>query len=97
MWIQYQDEEGPLATPDDAIREFAVNVGRDRAEQAWLLTSYDTWVRNPFYCGPAVRHPEDDYFDYYEDEGDDVPRGTVEEDEGDDVPRGTSEDEDIPF
>lgn len=79
MWIQYQ--EGPLATPDDAIREFAVNVGRDRAEQAWLLTDYDTWVRNPFYSGPAVRHPEDDY---YEDEGDDVPRGTVEEDE--DIP-----------
>ena len=85
MWIQYQDDE-PLATPDDAIREFAANVGRDRAEQAWLLTDYDTWVRNPFYCGPAVRHPEDDYFDYYEDEGDDVPRA-----------RGTSEDEDIPF
>ena len=83
MWIQYQDEEGPLATPDDAIREFALNVGRDRAEQAWLLTDYDTWVRNPFYCGPAVRHPEDDYYE--------------EEDEGDDVPRGTSEDEDIPF
>ena len=79
MWIQYQDDE-PLATPDDAIREFAANVGRDRAEQAWLLTDYDTWVRNPFYCGPAVRHPEDDY--YEEEEGDDVPRGTSEDEEG---------------
>ena len=81
MWIQYQDEEGPLATIDDACREYALNVGRERLEQAWILTDYDTWQRNPFYTGPAVRHPEDDY---YEDEGDDVPRGTVE-------------DEDIPF
>lgn len=70
MWIQYQDEEGPLATIDDACREYARNVGRERLEQAWILTDYDTWQRNPFYTGPAVRHPEDDYYEEYEEEVD---------------------------
>ena len=81
MWIQYQDEEGPLATPDDAIREFAVNVGRDRAEQAWILTDYDTWQRNSFYTGPAVRHPEDDYYEEYEEYEEEVDVNVNEIDE----------------
>jgi len=51
-----------LATEDDACREYACNVGRERPEQAWILTDYDTWQANPFYAGPAVRHPEDDGF-----------------------------------
>ncbi len=27
--------------------------------KAWLLTSRDQWVANPYYSGPAVPHPED--------------------------------------
>lgn len=67
MWMQYQDEEGPLATIDDACREYALNVGRERVESAWILTDYDTWQPNPFYTGPAVRHPEDDYYEEIEE------------------------------
>jgi hypothetical protein len=58
-----------LATEDDACREFARNVGRDNAEQEWILTGFDTWVRNPFYTGPKGRHPEDDYYEEYDFEG----------------------------
>lgn len=49
-----------LATKSDAIREYAYAVGHEHADQAWLITDYDVWVRNPFYHGPAQRHPEDD-------------------------------------
>jgi hypothetical protein len=54
------EDEGRLATPGEAVKEYARNVGAERPEQAWILTHYDTWERNPFYAGPPVRHPEDD-------------------------------------
>jgi len=50
-----------IATPDEAMREFAQNVGGDDSykDRAWILTDYDVWVRNPHYSGPPQRHPED--------------------------------------
>lgn len=66
----YDDEreEDRLATPDDAMREYAHNVGLDRHRagheaKPWILTPFDVWMKNPFYTGPAVPHPED-----YQDE-----------------------------
>jgi hypothetical protein len=49
-----------LATVAEAIKEYARNMGGERAADAWLLTDYDVWVANPHYHGPAQRHPEDD-------------------------------------
>lgn len=49
-----------LATEQDAVREYTRNVGHSKPDHAWILSDYDTWERNPFYHGPAVRHPEDD-------------------------------------
>ena len=43
----------------EAIREWARNVGHERQDQAWLLSDYDTWERNPFYRGPPQPHPEE--------------------------------------
>jgi hypothetical protein len=43
----------------EAVREWTFIVGRENSDQAWLLSDYDTWERNPFYDGPKVRHPED--------------------------------------
>lgn len=53
-------ESDRLATPSEACREFARNVGGEQPERAWILTDYDTWERNPFYYGPSVPHPEYD-------------------------------------
>lgn len=47
-----------LATRQDAVSEWARNVGRDNPDRAWLLSDYDSWERNPFYTGPKVEHPE---------------------------------------
>lgn len=55
------DEEDRLATEDDAMREYAGNVGRERRDIAWILTDYDVWVANPFYNGPPQPHPESGY------------------------------------
>ncbi len=61
----FDHEVTPLATPTEACREFARNVGHEFPDRPWILTDYDTWERNPFYQGPPARHPEDDQ----EDEG----------------------------
>lgn len=55
-FANYDDDR--LATPDEACREFAANVGEDRPTQAWILTDYDTWERNPHYRGEPQPHPE---------------------------------------
>jgi hypothetical protein len=57
-----------LATPTDARHEYAANAGAVRPQDAWIITPWDTWEANPFYVGPKVRHPEDDY----ENDTDDV-------------------------
>ena len=49
-----------LASETDAAREYARNVGYDNSEAAWILSPYDAWYPNPFYCGPKVPHPETD-------------------------------------
>jgi hypothetical protein len=54
------EEEDRVATPADAMREFAYNVGDyDRyKDRQWILTDYDVWVQNPHYRGPPQLHPE---------------------------------------
>jgi len=104
---EFQDRHyDEVATVPDAIREFAWAVGyeKDNIGQAWLLSDYDTWTRNPHYRGPPVSHPEDEdrFLDYPvdppnayaidEDEEEDLARMY---DEGDDLP--LKEDHDLPF
>lgn len=48
-----------LATADDAVREYTSNVGADRPDVEWILSSYDTWHKNPYYTGEPGPHPED--------------------------------------
>lgn len=52
-----------FATNNDALAEFARNVGRECPHLAWLLHDSDTWVANPFYVGEPVPHPESDFED----------------------------------
>lgn len=67
-YIHPDDESGGLATDVESCREYARNAGMDNPDVAWINTPQDTWERNPFYQGPAVRHPEDD--DDYGDDAD---------------------------
>lgn len=55
-----EKEESRLATPGEAVKEWAYNAGAAYPGDAWLLSDYDTWERNPHYRGPKVPHPEDD-------------------------------------
>jgi hypothetical protein len=67
---EYQGEDRS-ATPSEACREFAYNVGYypRYINHQWLLTDMDSWERNPHYRGPDQRHPEDDYYDGENDNG----------------------------
>jgi len=47
-----------FSTWSESVTEYAYNVGRDRPDVQWILTNYDTWVRNPFYRGPEQIHPD---------------------------------------
>jgi hypothetical protein len=67
-----EDYEDRVATPTEAVREWARNVGwypRYKDSQ-WILSDYDTWERNPHYNGPDQGHPEDccDYADDHSEE-----------------------------
>lgn len=70
MYEPHPDDLTPLATPRDAMREWAENVGylEQHRGSAWLLHDWDVWVPNPHYRGPRQPHPEDfdepveDYF-----------------------------------
>lgn len=47
-----------LATRSDAVREYAIWVGKDKPLVQWILSDYDTWEPNPFYVGPDQGHPD---------------------------------------
>lgn len=66
-------EQDHLATPMEAVREWAANCGGDacRITSQWLLHDFDVWVKNPHYTGPAQHHPEDEW-----DEDIDAREGT---------------------
>ena len=55
-------EQDHVATPREAVREWAYNCGGDpsRLNSQWLLHDFDVWVRNPHYLGPEQRHPDDE-------------------------------------
>jgi hypothetical protein len=55
----YHEDEDRCATPAEACREYAHNVGQDNHDWAWILTDWDTWERNPFFNGPACHLLED--------------------------------------
>ena len=47
----------------ESLSEWAGMVGADYRSRAWLLHPGDVWVKNPFYHGPAVPHPENESLD----------------------------------
>jgi hypothetical protein len=87
-WSDYderEERESHLATPAEAVAEFAANIGGEYPDRAWLLHDWDVWVKNPAYAGPPVPHPES-----YDEEDDFIgPRQPYQ-------PRPLADD-DIPF
>ena len=67
----------------------------DNPDRAWLLHDWDVWVKNPFYAGPPVPHPESD--EAYDDDADDAENLAAEMSDKK-IRRAISpEDDDIPF
>lgn len=62
--IQAQEERDfNVASDSEWDRAGAAQIGSEDRSRAWILSDRDVWYANPFYTGPAVRHPEDDYGD----------------------------------
>ena len=53
------DPPDHMATPAEADREYATNVGAMNPQRAWILSDRDVWYHNPYYSGPPVPHPND--------------------------------------
>ena len=43
-----------------AVREWAWNVGDTVVTRQWILSDYDTWERNPHYVGPDLGYPDEE-------------------------------------
>lgn len=59
MGFEYDD--GRFGSYDQE-RDWAHEAGAECPESAWLLTPWDAWMRNPYYTGPPIQHPEDESF-----------------------------------
>ena len=60
MYEPWGYEEDHIASPQEAVNEWADWVGIEHRDRQWLLHDRDIWVKNPHYTGPDQRHPEDD-------------------------------------
>jgi len=47
----------------EAIQEQIQIFGFENQNKQWILTSWDSWEKNPHYNGPDQQHPEDDSYD----------------------------------
>ena len=56
-WDFDNERDEPMTTAD-AVRHWVYAVGADWSREAWILSPYDTWERNPHYRGFPVPHPE---------------------------------------
>jgi len=45
---------------DQACYQAQVNAIESNNKRPWILTDYDTWIRNPNYKGPPVPPPDFD-------------------------------------
>ena len=97
MNIQEQEERDfVVATDTDWDRAEAHELGAADPEQAWVCTDRDVWHANPFYQGPPVPHPEDDYAHGY-DPADGIPWPVEQQSDADYEAELREWEDDIPF
>jgi hypothetical protein len=51
-----------------AIDQYASAYGEERPHVEYILSPYDTWLRNPYYTGAPGPHPDFDQPDEPEDD-----------------------------
>jgi len=59
--MDYEDRDFHYSSDTEWDRAEAYELGALNPDRAWISTGRDVWHKNPFYHGPPVRHPEDDY------------------------------------
>lgn len=58
--MMHPDDEKDLypSTMMEVVQQEVQDMGSRRQDQAWILSDRDVWMKNPYYRGPAVQHPE---------------------------------------
>jgi hypothetical protein len=56
--MEHKKDE-PLVTESirKSIRKYTSNYGMEHQNQAWILSPYDTWEKNPHYIRIIATHP----------------------------------------
>lgn len=54
---ELRTEAFPSSTTEIVLAEIE-ELGSRRQNQAWILSDRDVWMKNPYYKGPYVEHPE---------------------------------------
>ena len=49
-----------------AVHQYAEAYGEERPTVEYILSPYDTWLRNPYYTGQPGPHPDFDMEEYEE-------------------------------
>jgi len=60
MYYDYEDTD-EVSSALEWDRAEAYQLGEENPDRPWVLTDRDIWHPNPFYKGPPVPHPEDNY------------------------------------
>lgn len=60
----YSNGENKMSWMSEAVNQWTCVYGAEKSENAWILSPYDTWERNPCYRGPAQPHPEETTEEY---------------------------------
>lgn len=97
--MNYDYGDDHLATPTEACREFARNVGAECPEREWISTPFDSWERNPFYRGHRHVDPETagDMYSEADKAGETLTEEDLREPPINVRPSAPMTDDDIPF
>ena len=52
----------------EALHQYADVYGLEDVDREWILSPFDSWMKNPHYTGTPGRHPEEDWDEEDEEE-----------------------------
>jgi len=65
--LMYDNDYGYSEWRHAALHQYAEAYGEERPNVEYILSPYDTWLRNPYYTGAPGPHPDFDQPDETEE------------------------------
>ena len=67
-FLMYDNDYGYSEWRSAALNQYAEAYGEERPDVEYILSPYDTWLRNPYYTGAPGPHPDFDQPDEPEED-----------------------------